>query len=59
LSVVNGFTPSPSDIYHVLSRADSGSFSSLFAGTTEGGTVKLGSGYTGQGQRALWVVLAE
>lgn len=48
LSVVNSFTPNSSDIYYILSRADSGAFSTLFAGTTEGGTVSLGGGYTGQ-----------
>ncbi|HZZ27378.1 MAG TPA: hypothetical protein VFE46_05160 [Pirellulales bacterium] len=48
LSLANAFTPSPSDIYYILSRADAGSFSTLFSGTTEGGTVSLGDGYTGQ-----------
>jgi autotransporter-associated beta strand protein len=48
LNVVNGFTPSPSDVYYILTRADAGAFATLFAGTTEGGTVNLGGGYQGQ-----------
>jgi hypothetical protein len=48
LSVVNGFTPSLSDVYYILSRTDTGTFSTLFAGTTEGGAVSLGGGYSGQ-----------
>ncbi|HTQ38105.1 MAG TPA: PEP-CTERM sorting domain-containing protein [Pirellulales bacterium] len=48
LSVINGFVPSPSDVYYIMSRADSGAFSTLFNGTSEGGTVNIGGGYTGQ-----------
>jgi hypothetical protein len=48
LSLFGGYTPNPSDIYYILGRADTGAFTTLFNGTTEGGTVNLGGGYTGQ-----------
>ncbi|MGH8047669.1 MAG: beta strand repeat-containing protein, partial [Chthoniobacterales bacterium] len=48
LSLVNGFAPSGSDIFYIVSRADAGSFFTFFDGTTEGGTVDLGGGVTGQ-----------
>ncbi|HEY2760557.1 MAG TPA: PEP-CTERM sorting domain-containing protein, partial [Pirellulales bacterium] len=48
LSLVGGFTPSPSDVFYVMSRADGAAFSTLFSGTSEGGLVSLGGGVTGQ-----------
>jgi hypothetical protein len=48
VSLVNSFTPSPSDIYYILTRADSAAFSTLFAGTTEGGSINLPGGGTAQ-----------
>jgi hypothetical protein len=47
LSLVNGYTPTASDVDYVLTRADAGNFATTFAGTTEGGTVNLGA-YTAQ-----------
>lgn len=45
---LSGFTPTGSEVFFVLTREDAGAFSTLFAGTTEGGFVNLGGGYTGQ-----------
>lgn len=47
LSTFGGFAPSPSDIFYILTRADSAAFASTFSGAPEGGTVNLGGGYTG------------
>jgi autotransporter-associated beta strand protein len=47
LSLINSFTPSPSDVFYILTRADAGAYSTLFAGTSEGGFVNIG-GYQGQ-----------
>lgn len=47
LSLVNGYTPTASDVDYILTRADAGNFATTFAGTTEGGTVNLGA-YTAQ-----------
>lgn len=47
LSMFGGFVPSPSDIFYILTRADSAAFASTFSGAPEGGTVNLGGGYTG------------
>jgi len=47
LSLVNGFVPQPSDIFYVLTRADSGSFSGTqpFDAAAEGATVHFGSDF--------------
>ena len=43
----SGFTPSSADKFFLLSRADSGLFSSYFANAGEAETISLGGGYTG------------
>jgi autotransporter-associated beta strand protein len=48
LSLINGFAPSASDVFYILTRADAGSYTTLFNGTSEGGTVVLSGGYTGK-----------
>ncbi len=48
LAIVNGYTPSASDVYYILSRADAGAFgASTFASLPEGSSVSLGGGITG------------
>jgi autotransporter-associated beta strand protein len=39
----NGFVPSPSDIFYILTRADAGVFSTSFAGAAEGAALDFGS----------------
>ena len=48
LAIVNGYTPSASDVYYILSRSDAGAFgASTFASLPEGSSVSLGGGITG------------
>jgi len=46
LSLVDGFTPSATDMFFILNRADSAAWTTTFAGLAEGAPVTLGS-YTG------------
>jgi hypothetical protein len=46
-ALVNGYTPTASDVDYILTRADAGSFANGFNGLSEGSTVNLGA-YTAQ-----------
>src|SRR4029079_1729643 len=50
VSLVNGFAAKPSDIFYVLTRADSGSFSGTqpFDAAPEGASVNFGGGFVGK-----------
>lgn len=43
LSLVDGFTPSATDMFFILTRADSAAWTTTFAGLAEGAPVTLGS----------------
>jgi autotransporter-associated beta strand protein len=49
VSLVNGFAPKPTDIFYILTRADSGAFgaSQPFDGHSEGSKINLGNGWMG------------
>jgi autotransporter-associated beta strand protein len=49
VSLVNGFTPKPTDIFYILTRADSGAFGAPqpFDSHPEGSKINLGFGWTG------------
>jgi hypothetical protein len=47
LEVIGGFVPTATDIFYILSRADSGIFGNAFADAPEGGIVPIGGGYLG------------
>ena len=46
LSLIDGFTPSATDMFFILTRADSAAWTTTFAGLAEGAAVTLGS-YSG------------
>lgn len=46
LSLSDAFTPAVSDVFYLLTRADTAAFSSFFAGAPEGSTVQF-DGVTG------------
>lgn len=50
VSLVNGFRPQPTDVFYILTRADSAAFSASqpFDAFPEGATIGLGSGVTGK-----------
>ena len=50
VSLVNGFRPRPSDVFYILTRADSAAFGGPqpFDAFPEGATIGLGSGFTGK-----------
>jgi fibronectin-binding autotransporter adhesin len=48
LALTDGFTPSASDVFYILTRADGGAFGSFFDGQPEGSEVDLGSNYRGK-----------
>jgi len=48
LRLQGGYIPQSSDIFFVLNRADSGTFTTSFAGTAEGSTINFGNGVTAQ-----------
>jgi autotransporter-associated beta strand protein len=49
VGLVNGFLPQPSDVFYILTRADSAAFSNTqpFDALTEGHSINLGGGYSG------------
>jgi hypothetical protein len=49
VTLQNGFRPKPSDIFYILTRADSNAFGNQpFDAHPEGSTISLGSGYVGK-----------
>ena len=48
LSLQGGYTPQSSDVFFVLNRADSGIYTTSFAGAGEGATINFGNGITAQ-----------
>ena len=50
VSLVNGFRPRPTDVFYILTRADSAAFGGpqAFDAFPEGATINLGSGFTGK-----------
>ncbi len=49
-TVVNGFQPKPTDVFYILTRADSAAFGATqpFDAFPEGATISLGGGFTGK-----------
>ena len=47
LSLVNGFSPSDTDKFFILTRKDNTSFTNTFLNTDDGGSVDLGNGFQG------------
>lgn len=50
VSLVNGFRPQPTDVFYILTRADSAAFGGPqpFDARPEGATISLGGGFTGK-----------